>query len=408
MTKDSCTSGLLASFEEQRFIFVGGKGGVGKTTTSASIALGLAQKYERVLIISTDPAHNLSDVLQKPVGKEIAPVADCPHLWAVETDPAQSIERFLRKHMTQPQSASLGQNPMTEVLDEVREWLSSLPGIDEAISLMQLFEAEKTLHERFDKLVIDTAPTGHTLKMLQLPKVLEVGIARLESWKTKLSGLIAMASMFLGGNSQGQAAQIASQQQLAEKLRQLKSGIQLLRGLLQDPKRCTFVCIGIAEALSVLETGRLVDSLHEFQINSHTMVINKLLTEKFSMPSERSSELDIDRPTKLPRREEKKQSLTDTVKTEAIATSEAELARLALELCRSRARIQNKYLHKLIASHGATHSIFAVQDLAYEPTGPQNLLSFLSSIACVSTPPASSETDSTSTAPAALLNETQS
>ncbi|GBG33537.1 ATPase GET3 [Hondaea fermentalgiana] len=384
---------LLNEVERQRFIFVGGKGGVGKTTVSASLAVGLAKTHERVLIISTDPAHNLSDVLCAPVGKEIGRVPGYDNLWAVETDPAKGLERFLREHANSNQQGQQQQHQQQQSLDaqissafqEAHEWLSSLPGIDEAVSLMQLFETEKSLHERFDKLVIDTAPTGHTLKMLQLPRVLEIGISRLESWKVKLSGYIAMASMFFGGAGSAQAQPLASEQ-VAAKLRRLKEGIQQLRALLQDGDVCTFVCVGIAESLSVLETGRLVSSLETAKVDSHVMIVNKLLPEIFA------SDIDNSATSTIKHHNDKDQASNGvahaTGTTEDLGTStrplktrriEPDPAAVALALCEARARTQKKYLAALLSTHGATHRVFGIEELAFEPTGQEHLDRFLMS-----------------------------
>jgi arsenite/tail-anchored protein-transporting ATPase len=165
-----------------RFVFVGGKGGVGKTTTSASLASALSQRPEcnRILLISTDPAHSLSDVFQQTfvpgtptavtglAGKENA--GNYSHrLEVLEVDPTESLEEEIAewtKLMEKAEIADAGAS-----MGEFQDWLRQIPGIDEATAISNVIHFIE--EDRYDVVVFDTAPTGHTLKLLQLPKVRE-------------------------------------------------------------------------------------------------------------------------------------------------------------------------------------------------------------------------------------------
>jgi arsenite-transporting ATPase len=130
-----------------KWIFVGGKGGVGKTTTACSIALSLARTRNRVLLVSTDPASNIGDVFQQHFVREALPVQSVPNLWAME---------FLCT---------------PEVGDESFSLLQSLPGMDEMHALSSLFDSIE--RDDFDVVVFDTATTGHTMQLLRLPQAFQ-------------------------------------------------------------------------------------------------------------------------------------------------------------------------------------------------------------------------------------------
>ncbi|HWT85411.1 MAG TPA: ArsA family ATPase, partial [Myxococcales bacterium] len=156
-----------------RLIFFGGKGGVGKTTTAAAAAVSIAGRGGRVLLLSTDPAHSLGDVLGIPVGDQEREVE--PGLWARELDGAHALEQRRARHRSAVEElfATLrGGSRFDAPYDRaVMEDLIDLapPGLDELFALLAVIEAL----QRYDIVVVDTAPTGHALRLLEL-----VGTAR--------------------------------------------------------------------------------------------------------------------------------------------------------------------------------------------------------------------------------------
>jgi arsenite/tail-anchored protein-transporting ATPase len=166
-----------ADFPNTRYIFFGGKGGVGKTTAAAATALTLldaAQPGERVLLFSTDPAHSLSDSLDVELGDRAAEVArrgageDAPRLFAREMDAAAALDAFKAKHRAvlaeiADRGTILDEADINDLLD------LSLPGMDEVMALFELSEVERG--GEFARVVVDTAPSGHTTRMLRLPDV---------------------------------------------------------------------------------------------------------------------------------------------------------------------------------------------------------------------------------------------
>ncbi len=243
-------SGLVEAVTP-KYIFVGGKGGVGKTTCSASLALLLGNRGFKTLLLSTDPAHNVGDALgmELSVGRE-TPVAGVANVTALEVDPKLAYD----------------DDADTEELAQLKQFVSAMPGIDEAMALSTLAERASG----YDRVVVDTAPTGHTLRLLQLPALLTEAIARLSSWDAKLGGLF---SLFSTGED--------STARLKAKLEEYREKVARLARLFTDPQQATFVCVCIAEHLSVFETARLVRALRDQHVDCRYVLVNQLLPVQF-------------------------------------------------------------------------------------------------------------------------------
>ncbi|OAA69586.1 Arsenical pump ATPase, ArsA [Cordyceps fumosorosea ARSEF 2679] len=249
-----------------RWIFVGGKGGVGKTTTSCSLAIQLARVRRSVLLISTDPAHNLSDAFSQKFGKEARLVNGFDNLSAMEIDPNGSMQDMLAGQAEQD-DASSGMGGMMQDL------AFSIPGIDEAMSFAEVLKQVKSLS--YETIVFDTAPTGHTLRFLQFPTVLEKALAKLAQLSAQYGPLL---TGFLGPN-----AQLPNGQSLAdmtEKLESLRATIAEVNAQFKDADLTTFVCVCIAEFLSLYETERMIQELTGYGIDTRSIVVNQLLFPK--------------------------------------------------------------------------------------------------------------------------------
>ena len=156
-----------------RFRFIGGKGGVGKTTCAAAIAVTSAAAGHRTLVISTDPAPSLGDVFEQRLSG-VPRRVPLPHgvLYAVEIDAARALERWLSVRRESFERIVL-RGTWLDREDVSRLLRLSLPGIDE---LAALLEIERIAHAgRYESVVVDTAPTGHTLRMLTMPQSLRTG-----------------------------------------------------------------------------------------------------------------------------------------------------------------------------------------------------------------------------------------
>jgi arsenite-transporting ATPase len=262
-----------------RLWLFGGKGGVGKTTASAATALWLANAGFRTLVVSSDPAHSTSDSLEYPLGPEPTPVADIENLWGMELDPERTINEVLPK-FSNAMAGSMG-NSLTGMftgidseavqkeMDSVDASQMMIPGLDEALAFDQLLRYVED--PRFDVIIFDTAPTGHTLRFLSLPEVLETWMSRILRYY-RMTGGIRM--MLFGGKKQDA---------MKEELEKFQRRVAHVRRVLSDPELASFTLVTIPEQMAVSETERAALALDEYGITVNGVIVNRL-TPDFDHP----------------------------------------------------------------------------------------------------------------------------
>eukprot|EP01095_Lingulamoeba_sp_RSL-Kostka_P013174 TRINITY_DN539_c0_g2_i1.p1 TRINITY_DN539_c0_g2~~TRINITY_DN539_c0_g2_i1.p1 ORF type:complete len:348 (+),score=145.99 TRINITY_DN539_c0_g2_i1:49-1092(+) len=243
-----------------RWIFVGGKGGVGKTTNSSCLAIQLSKVRESVLIISTDPAHNLSDAFSQQFSKEPTLVKGFENLYAMEVEPKIEKEDL---------GGMLGQ--LSSIVDPstIQDLASSFPGIDEAMSFGEVLRLVQTM--KFSAVVFDTAPTGHTLRLLSFPALLGKALNKLSGFKNQFSGIFNQFSGIFG------LPEGATEEQMMGRLDKTKEAVQEVSVQFKNPDLTTFVCVCIPEFLSLYETERLLQELATQEFDSNTIIINQIV-----------------------------------------------------------------------------------------------------------------------------------
>jgi arsenite-transporting ATPase len=238
---------------------------VGKTTAAASYALALAERdaASRVLVFSTDPAHSLSDSFGEEVGELRRGVAGAANLDAMEIDPAARFEELKERYRrwTDELFESLTGGSRWEVQfdrEAMRELVAlAPPGIDEIAALSTVSDL---LEEgSYSTIVLDTAPTGHLLRFLELP---EVALA----WvRTFIKLLLKYKNVVRWGG-------------VAEELVALSKSIKRVAALLSDAEGCEFVGVAIPERMSLEETARLASRLEHLRVPLRRLVVNNILT----------------------------------------------------------------------------------------------------------------------------------
>jgi arsenite-transporting ATPase len=254
--------------ESLNWIFVGGKGGVGKTTTSCCLSVQLAKVRPNVLIVSTDPAHNLSDAFGQKFGKDPVKVNGFDNLFCMEVDSSgeQEWEAIEASQAAQGTDSSGLESGVGSIMKDL---MTSVPGIDEAMAFAELMKMVQEMN--YSTIVFDTAPTGHTLRLLSFPRTMESAIGKLLDLKNRFQGLLSQVTAFMGaGGQEGVESMIT-------KLEQLKGLIDQVHNQIRDPEKTTFVCVCIPEFLSIYETERLVQELSKSEIDTHNVVVNQVL-----------------------------------------------------------------------------------------------------------------------------------
>ncbi|MGQ9426262.1 ArsA family ATPase [Gilvimarinus sp. F26214L] len=274
---------LLELIRDRNILFFGGKGGVGKTTVSAASALRAAESGRRVLLVSTDPAHNLGHLFGQSIGPRPVRLAD--RLTAMELDPEQTVELHLQE--VSSELRRLMPEHLRGEVDRHMELSRDAPGMQEAAMLERIAEVIEHGASEYDLIIFDTAPSGHTARLMALPEMMSAwteglikrrdqaeGFRRI--WRT-LGGDKSTGKRVLGGSDAPPVDEDERDNRIRQVLNRRRERFSALRDALVDRQRSAFLIVLAAERLPVLETIELYEQLNRAGVNVAGLIVNKRL-----------------------------------------------------------------------------------------------------------------------------------
>lgn len=226
----------------RRTVFFAGKGGVGKTVASCITAVWLARQRHKTLLLTTDPAAHLGDVLDNPVGDEISPVAGQPNLWAVKIDPKAAAETYRERILEDARRRGRPESAIATMEEELNS-----PCTEEMAAFDKFIEYAS--EDQWEAVIFDTAPTGHTLRMLELPM----------DWSKQLDVKI-FASVDTA------AADDVAKQRFGKVIE-----------MMRDPEQSTFAFVMYPEATPIIEAYRAAIELSTVGIHPGLVVANMVI-----------------------------------------------------------------------------------------------------------------------------------
>jgi arsenite/tail-anchored protein-transporting ATPase len=273
---------------ERRLVWVGGKGGVGKTTVSAALGVLAARRGKRCLIVSTDPAHSLGDVFAREL--EDRPRTLLPNLDALEIDPDVEVEAHLTRVTEQMRGFAAPQ--MMAELERQMQLTRQSPGTQEAALLERIARLVTDAESPYDLIIFDTAPTGHTLRLLTLPEAMAAWTEGLLSHNRKSEQLgkvlqhltprsgRELATPFDDPAEDGLSNLDRRTRDVARTLLDRKRLFHQARRQLEDPAVSGFLFVLTPERLPILETARAVATLAEVKIPVTAALVNRVIPEE--------------------------------------------------------------------------------------------------------------------------------
>lgn len=242
---------------DRRILFFGGKGGVGKTTCASAVALAASRAGKKVLLVSTDPAHSTSDIFGVAIKASVSEIQ--PSLFALEIDPAAEAKQYVGD--VRSRAEALFGDAAARAVKQI-ELAGSMPGIEDAALFDRLSRIVADETGRYDLVVFDTAPTGHTMPLLRMPE--------------------AMAG-WLKALTHSRRAMLPESQRESDKiiltLDERINRLQAFRARVTSSETTAFVLVVIPERLPIDETARAVEQLTATGVAVAAIVVNQVVPD---------------------------------------------------------------------------------------------------------------------------------
>ena len=259
----------LGYARDKRILFFGGKGGVGKTTCASAVALAESRAGRRVLLVSTDPAHSTSDIFGTRFGADERHIA--PRLNGIEIDANLEARRYIDN--AKAGIARMFSHAVAKEAERQIELASSMPGVEEVALFDRIGDLVIERFDAYDLLIFDTAPTGHTLRLLRMPELVSAWITALSKRRRALLSL----------NKDIDQVRLAPEaidpddNPILKTLEARREKLEQVRARLMQHNYTGFVLVVIPERLPIEETARAAEILRESNVNVCGVVVNRVL-----------------------------------------------------------------------------------------------------------------------------------
>ena len=257
---------VFENHPERRYIMFGGKGGLGKTTLSATCAYWLARQGKRVLLFSVDPQASLSDIFQKDIfGKGAVPIID--NLWAQEIDADKRIQDY-QNEIRQKILDMYGFDKVPEEIDSYIASASAEPAMEESA----IFDAVVDIIVKgdYDYYIYDLVPLGHALYYLSMAKVYDEWINKITKLREEMGQYDRVAATLRRQES-------VEEDKILEELRYIKNRINTSSQILTDKKRTAFFFVLVPEEMIILDTRKAAELFARFDVPISGYVVNRVL-----------------------------------------------------------------------------------------------------------------------------------
>ncbi|OGQ01400.1 MAG: hypothetical protein A2026_05905 [Deltaproteobacteria bacterium RBG_19FT_COMBO_46_12] len=252
--------------EQKRLIMIGGKGGVGKTTCASAIALHFALQGKKTLIISSDPTPSLSDIFEMEIGDQETSIKNTNGLYGIEISSDVVLKKW--KERFGPEIYEV-LSSFTSLDYDFVDYIGGAPGIEEEYMLSYILDMVES--SRYDLVVWDTAPAGHTLRLLHLPQLFLKHLEAATKFYMNLYSYFEKLkeSVKLRKGKRSLLEIISGWEDLAEKV------VNFIR----DPQKSDFIIVTIPEALGVKQTERIIKDFDEYELRVNHLIVNYVIQE---------------------------------------------------------------------------------------------------------------------------------